>query len=367
MQAVDVLIVGAGVIGAAVAETLSRAGAFRIMLCERGTPGCEASNAAAGVLAVASGQARKGVLLELRRVSGAMFPAWVDRLCDETGIDVGYRASGVLSLACSDAEVAGLRELVEHRRSQGMRCEWLDAAAVRAVEPAVHPDIRGAALFPDDHSVDSARLVAALVAAAVRRGVALRDGTAVHALVPGPDSVRVAVGDDVIDAGIVVVAAGAWSCDLLLDLGVRIPVRPARGEMAALTPVGCAVRHTLMAGDGYVVPHGDEVLVGSTTAFVGFDKQVTAAGVAALRAHAAALVPAFAAVPFTRTWAGLRPCSTIRRPIIARLPGAPRVIVATGHHRNGVLLAPATARLVADLVTGAPPVVSLAPFVYRRH
>ena len=367
MRAVDVLIVGAGVIGAAVAEALSRVGNLRVMLCERGTPGCEASNAAAGVLAVASGQARTGVLLALRRVSGAMFPAWVDRLLDETGIDVGYRASGALSLALADDDVAGLRALVEHRRSQGIRGEWVDAAAVRGLEPAVHPHVRGAAVFPDDHSVDSARLVAALIAAATRRGVAVSAGAAVHALAPGPDSVRVAVDDGSVDAGTVVVAAGAWSRDLLLDLGVRIPVRPARGEMAAVTPVGCAVRHTLMAGDGYIVPHGDEVLVGSTTAFVGFDKHVTADGLAALRAHAAALVPAVAAAPFTRTWAGLRPCSTIRRPIIARLPGTPRVIVATGHHRNGVLLAPVTARLVADLVIGAPPVVSLAPFVYRRH
>jgi glycine oxidase len=121
-------------------------------------------------------------------------------------------------------------------------------------------------------------------------------------------------------------------------------------------------------GDGYLVPRRDgEVLVGSTTAFVGFDKSVTAEGLRTLLARAAEMVPRVREATVLRSWAGLRPCSTIRRPIIARLPGLDNVVLATGHHRNGILLAPITAKLVAEMIAGAPPCVPLAPFRYRKH
>src|SRR5512139_612673 len=340
----DVAIVGAGVIGAAIAYTLARATERRVMVVERGTPGCEASNAAAGVLAVASGQARQGVLLDLRRRSAAMFPPLVAALQAETGIDVGYRREGFLSLAFDDAQANALQELVRHRQGQGLVCELLSHAHVQALEPAVSPRVCAGALFADC-SIDNAHLVSALVRAAAQRGVMFRLHTPVQSLQREPGLVRLHTDAGVVEAPLVVVAAGAWSAELLAPLGVRAPLRPARGEMAAISAQGWQLRHTLAAGSGYLVPRSNgEVLIGSTTAFVGFDKDVTPAGVATLLAAAAGMVPRIAGVAPLRTWAGLRPCPTIRRPIIASLPAMPEIILATGHHRNGILLAPATAQ-----------------------
>jgi glycine oxidase len=138
--------------------------------------------------------------------------------------------------------------------------------------------------------------------------------------------------------------------------------------MLAVRAATWQLRHTLANGEGYLVPrdHG-EVLIGSTTTFDGFEKHVTEEGLATLRVRAAAMVPRFAEATELRSWAGLRPCSTIRRPIIAPLPAMENVILATGHHRNGILLAPMTAQLVTELVLGLPPSVLMRPFSYRKH
>ncbi len=368
MRSADVAIVGAGVIGACIAETLSRSTQLRIVLLERGTPGCEASNAAAGVLAVASGQARQGVLLELRRLSAGMFPDLVGCLQEDTGIDVGYRCDGLISLAFSEADATALDELVRHRAGQGLRCEMLAPTDLLRLEPAVNPEVYAAALFPDDRAINNELFVRALIVAAQRRGVELREQTIVRSMVCSGGAVRLELHEDALEAAVVIVAAGAWSGQVLAPCGVKVPVRPARGEMMAVRPVTWRVQHTLAAGEGYLVPRtGGEVLIGSTTAFDGFDKRVTADGLATLRARAAMVVPRIGEAAELRSWAGLRPCSTIRRPIIARLPGMENVILATGHHRNGILLAPITAQLVAELVTGAVPSAPMRPFSYRKH
>ncbi len=368
MRPVDVVIVGAGVIGSAIAYALSRTTALSVVVVERGTPGCDASNAAAGVLAVASGQARRGMLFELRRASAAMFPDWVAALEDETGAALGYERSGLLGLALSDSQASDLQELVGHRIAQGLRCELLDRAAVLSTEPAVTPQVQVAALFLDDCCIDNVQFVRALVAASRRRGVQFLLGTAVRSLAGTQRGVSVTLDDNHLAAGVAVVAAGAWSGDLLASCGIKAPLRPARGEMLAVKPTTWGLNHTLSAGDAYLVPRkGGEVLIGSTTAFVGYDKQVTATGVAGLLAGAEHIAPGIRGLPVVRSWAGLRPCSTIRRPIIARLPRLDNVILATGHHRNGIVLAPITAKLVAEMITGAAPSVPLRPLSYRRH
>ena len=363
----DVAIVGAGVIGAAIAYYVARSTKLRVVVVERGTPGCEASNAAAGVLAVSSGRARQGALLDLRRRSATMFPALVAALEEETGIDLGYRREGLIALAFTTAEADGLHQLIQHRGEQGLRCEWLTPSEVRVLEPSVSAHICGGAFFPDDRSVDSERLVAALVAAAQRRGVEFRLRVAAQAISPVGDAVKLHLDSGVVEAGVVVVAAGAWSGELLTSLGVKVPLRPARGEMLALRCENWEPHHTVSAEMGYLVPRDGKVLVGSTVAFVGFDKQVTAEGVATLLANAALMVPRLDGTAPVRTWAGLRPCPTIRRPIIAPLPGLANVLLATGHHRNGILLAPITAQLVTELITAATPTVPLHPFNYRRR
>jgi glycine oxidase len=364
----DVAIIGAGVIGCAIAYALARATPLRIVVFERGTPGCEASNAAAGVLAVASGQARQGVLLDLRRRSAEMFPALVRDLEEQTDIDLGYREAGLISLAFSETEAVALQDLVQHRNGQGLRCQLLTPAEARELEPALSPRLSAAALFPDDHSINNERLVAALVMAARNRGVSFRIRHPVRSVSAEGNTVTLQFPSGSFEAGLVIVTAGAWSGEVLAPLDIKVPLRPARGEMTAIRPCGWTLRHTVTAGTGYLVPRETgEVLIGSTTAFVGFESQVTPHGLATLLTNAAAMVPQTRGTTPLRSWAGLRPCPTIRRPIIAFLPNLERVLLATGHHRNGILLAPITGQLVTELVTGAPTSVAMRPFSYRKH
>jgi glycine oxidase len=362
------VIVGAGVIGAAIAYELSRQTRLHVMVVERGTPGCEASNAAAGTLPVASSRARGGAVFALRRASARLFPDLVARLEEESAMHLGYRCDGTLAVALSDAEAEALDDLVPHRLTQGFAAQRLDRDAVLAAEPAINPEVRCGAFFADDTRIESPPLVAALVRAAQRRGVGFRLGTDIRAAQVERASLRLFLHDGELWAPAVVVAAGAWSAPLLAGCGVKVPVRPARGEMLALRPARWSLRVPVSAQGGYLVPRPNgEVFVGSTMSFAGFDRRVTPTGVAMLRDLAAAAVPQARAARLLRTWAGLRPCSTIRRPLITRLPGAENVVLATGHHRNGILLAPITAKLVVELITGVPPSIPLHPFGYRKH
>ncbi len=297
-----------------------------------------------------------------------MFPELVEALEDETGTALEYQQSGLLSLAFSDVQASAAHELVRHRTAQGLRCAWLDRPAVLAAEPAVNPQVHAAAVFHDDGRINNVRFVHALAAASRRRGVQFLLGTCTRSLSATPRAAQLVLDNDRLEAGVVIVAAGAWSSELLASCGIKAPIRPARGEMLAVRPTRWHLRRTLSAGSGYLVPRTNgDVLIGSTMAFVGYDKQVTAAGVAALLAHAEQMVPGIGTAPVTRSWAGLRPCSTIRRPIIGPLPGLDNVILATGHHRNGILLAPITAQLVREMVTRVTPTVPLRPLSYRRH
>jgi glycine oxidase len=367
VRPVDVAVVGGGIVGCAVADRLSQTTSLRIAVFERGTPGCEASGAAAGVLAVASGKAPRGALFELRCASAEMFPELVAQLEDETGVAIGYRRGGMLVLAASEDEAAELVRLAELRRSQGFDCEVLSRPSLHRRQQGLHPRIGVGVVFHDEATVDSAAMVRALVARARLRGVHFVTGTAVRAVVPRGASVDVVLGDTVVAAEQAVIAAGAWSGEVLSEAAVRVPLRPARGEMVALSCESTRLCAALKSGETYLITRDGEILVGSTNEFAGFDKEARPDTATMLVARAAALVPGLARARLRRHWVGLRPCPTIRRPIISRLPGFQSVVLATGHHRSGIVLAPITARLVADLLLGEPPSVDLEPFAYRRR
>lgn len=364
----DIGIVGGGIIGCAIAYELAKARAGRIVVFERGVPGAQASGAAAGVLAVSSSRAPGGVLFDLKRRGIACFPTLVEALRAETGIDVEYRQDGLVEVAFSEEQLHSLATLVQRRRGQGFHSELLTAGALREREPQASEEAAGAAFFPDDHAVNNARLVEALRAAAERRGVEIRCNADIDAIERADGRVAaVSHGGRRTAVGQLVIAAGAWSRALGELLRVKVPVRPDRGEMAALLAPR-AVRHTLAWGDGYLVPRRDgEVLVGSTSTRNVWDCTVSARSLSLLLSRAVRMVPALGDAPVVRAWAGLRPLSTIRRPIIDRLPGYANVLLATGHHRNGIVLAPITGRLVAEWITRGETSISLQPFCYRAH
>lgn len=365
MKHADIVIVGAGIIGAAIAYELSRSFRARIVVVENHQHG-QASTAAAGVLAVASGQARRGALLDLRRRSAHMFPSWVEALEERTGITLGYRTEGLLSVSSSEASIASLANLVAHRQRQGMRALLLDGSEVREIEPVVSPRVRGGALFPDDCSIDSQRFLRALVSASTAHGVEFKMGVTVGDFRAAGSGVSVEAGGERLQAGTLIVAAGCWSTALLEEVDVRVPIRPVQGEMLALRSA-LPIKHILSAEDTYLVPRAEELLIGSTTRHVGFDARVRAGGVHELLVRATTLAPGLMTAPILRWWSGLRPCATIHRPIISRLDAYPDVILATGHHRNGILLAPVTASLVRAMVMHTAPEVPLKPFGYRRR
>jgi glycine oxidase len=367
----DVLIIGAGVIGCAIARALALGGAGRIAVVDRGQPGAEASNAAAGVLAVASSRAPRGALFELKRASAGLYPALVDALRAETGQDVGYSDAGLLDLAFTSREAEQLDRLIAKRREDGFRIERLDGDAVRERLPQINPAVRRGAHFADDAAVDNSRLVAALYAAAATRGVDFRLGRTVRRLQAVRGRVTaVELDEGRLMPGRVVIAAGAWSAALLRGLRVRLPVRSDRGEMMAvkLRPPAPPLPLPVSWRDGYLVPRPDgEVLIGSTSARDATDKLVTASHAALLLTRAVRMLPALADAPITRVWSGLRPWCTLGRPIIGPLRGFANVTLAVGHHRNGILLAPITAQLVAELLLHGATSRPLEPFVYRAR
>jgi glycine oxidase len=320
------------------------------------------------LLVVASSRGPRGALFDLKRASAALFAPLVEALRDETGVDPEYTAAGLLDLAFTSREAESLDRLAARRSEQGFAVEHLDADAVRARFPAVNPAVRRGAYFADDRGVNNTRLVEALHVSASRLGVDVRLATAVERI--DTERGRVAsltAGGTRIALGHLVVAAGAWSGEIGALLGVRIPLRSDRGEMLAVRP-RAPLPLALSWGDAYLVPRADgEVLIGSTSARDATEKVVTAAGMALLLGRAVRMVPALADAGVVRAWAGLRPLCGLRRPIIGPPRGFANVTLAVGHHRNGILLAPITAQLIAELLLRRETSLSLQPFRWRPN
>jgi len=356
----DVLVIGGGVIGCAIARAL--APARRVLVVDRGAIGAEASSAAAGVLGVASGD-DEATRLELRRASRSEFDALAPALRDETGIDVGFTVCGVLALAGDDDEAAALEAKAARRRAQGFAAEVLDTVALHALEPAAHPRTVRAVRFADDGVVVATRLVAALAESARRRGAVVVPGLPALAVERAGERVtRVRLGEDWIAPGLVVLATGAWAASGIVGLDA-VGVVPVRGQMLALRAGAATPRHVLTRGSAFAVPRPDgEVWIGATFEEAGFAKAVTPDGLAALASHVDALAPSLRSWPVVRSWSGLRPSVPSGGPAIGPAPGLANVLLALGHHRNGILLAPVTARTIAAYADdGELPAVA-APF-----
>ena len=366
MAAPDVIIVGGGVIGCAIAYYLAEAGT-QVTILERGEIGGEASGASAGILAPLELTLEQGSLLDLCLASMPLHPSLADTLRQESGIDVEYLRSGILRVALSDEDADDLHALVEHQRPQGVM-QWVDAEALRRLEPRLAA-ARGGVYSPHLHQVNPHRLTQALAQAAVARGAALRQGGAVTGFVTSGSRVTgVRTGEGRMMAGHVVLAAGSWTAALGRRLGATLPVRPMRGQMLAFADFSSPLRHILLGEDrGYLAPKANGFLfVGSTVEDVGFRRNTTAKGLAGLRRMAATLVPSLAYAEVASDWAGLRPGSPDGLPILGPVPGWEGVSVASGHFRKGILLAPITGRLMAQWLTQGRTEISLEPFSPAR-
>jgi len=335
--------------GCATALALSGKGAGEIVVLERAVPGAEASSAAAGILG-AQLEAREPADLDAFRRARDGYRAWAEELRAETGIDVGYRQSGALDVAFDEGAEPALRDRVAAQRRAGLVAEVLDGRGARAVEPTLSDCAVCAAHFPEEAQVDPPALLRALVAAVARRPrVTVRSGVTVRGLlVEGDRCVGARVDDGELRADATVLAAGSWS-SLVPGVPRDLPeVKPIRGQLVQLDERPPRVRTIVFGDHGYVVPRGDgRVVCGSTMEDVGFRREVTAAGLASILAKALALVPSLGEAQVGPAWSSFRPQAT--RPLVGASP-LPGLFLATGHHRNGILLARETGERVAEVL-----------------
>jgi glycine oxidase len=361
----DVVVIGAGVQGCAVALRLAQAGRD-VLVLERSVPGAEASSAAGGILSPGVEAVEPGPFYELCRASLARYPALVRELEAATGLALGYRAEGTLEVALDDAHAQILAARAERLVRRGMPVEILDDAGARRLEPALSPQARGALYFGDEASIDPRLLARALYLAARAAGARFETGQVQRIVVE--DGRATAVDHDAgrLEAGAVVLAAGAWSA-LVPGSGLpRGAVRPVRGQIALLDTRQRLLSRVVFSDKGYVVPRADgRLLCGSTMEEVGFEKAVTAGGLHGVLGMALELAPALASAPLLDTWSSFRPASPDGWPILGRSAVA-GLFHATGHTRNGILLTPVSADAVAAEVLGRPPPVDLSPFRAER-
>jgi glycine oxidase len=362
---VDVVVVGAGVIGLSIAWRARLAG-MSVTLLERDRAGEGASHVAAGMLApvaeVEFGEAGRR-LLELGLRSAAMWPAFASELEASTGLSVGLTRTGTLLLARDEDDARELERQLAFRQSLGLQVQRLRPSEARALEPALAPTVRLALDAPDDHSVDPRLVLAALKDACVSAGVRLRERAPVARIdvdqAPSGAPRRVTgvtlEEGERVPAGQVVIAAGAWAAGIGLPAGAGLPVRPVKGQILRLRdPAGPGLlRRVVRFRGGYVVPRDDgRYVLGATVEERGFSLEPTAGGVYELLRDAHELVPGLSELEIAELSVGLRPGSPDNAPAIG--PGSVEGLAwATGHHRNGILLAPLTAELVAHVLGGA--------------
>ncbi len=359
----DVLIIGGGIIGCAIAWRLAE-GRLKVTVVDRGEPGAEASSAAAGMLAPQGETVTPDAFFEFGRASRDLYPEFVREVETASRMKVGYRREGTLLVAASDEEERELDAVYNGQTKAGLALERLSPQACHARVSGLAPEIRSGLFVAGDHWLDNEKLAAALVKAAHRAGVKFRTRAAVRRFEIKSGrvaSVQLApaskAGTKKLSAGIFVLAAGSWSSGLAESAGLRLPMSPCRGQMIefeAPKPPG----HVVRSGLHYLVPRDrGRVLAGTTAEYVGFDKAVTAQGLDSIISGVARIVPFLKQYRFRRAWCGLRPDTADHRPILG-FGDITNLVFSTGHFRNGILLAPITAQVIEELIlsgsTGHP-------------
>jgi glycine oxidase len=384
----DAVVIGGGVIGLAVARELARGGA-EVVLIERGEVGAESSWAAAGMLAPQVEANRADEFFRLAAASRDAYPEFARELEEESGIDIELDRTGTLYLAFTEEDEEECERRLLWQTRAGLRVERLTAVEVRALEPQVSARVRSALRFPLDGQVENRRLTSALAEACVRRGVRIITQTEVGTVkVEDGRAVAVETSRGATRASSFVVACGAWASLLRFDTSAthevsaahgadahepRPRIEPVRGQMLCFAPAAQSplVRHVVYSPRGYLVPRRDgRLLAGTTTEHAGFDKSITDSGRETITMLAREIAPAVEGFVVSEAWAGLRPHGADDWPVLGALADVPNLFYATGHYRNGILLAPLTGALVAGMIlrrgATSPLTEAFTPERFRR-
>ena len=365
-----VAIIGAGVAGLGIGWRLAQAGAV-VDIFDRDAAGRAASHAAAGLLA-AGLECEPGETWQwpLNRWSQELWPDFTVELETASGVDLGYRDEGTLAVAPTRDDAARLQFNYAFQRDQGIEMEWLDGVELRRREPYLRAGAAAAMYSPNDHHVDNRRVVAALGRAFQAAGGKLYEHVTVDAVaIEASRAVGIVAAGKEHRSDFVVLAAGARSRDIAgLPEAVRPPVRPVKGQMLALrmepsTPI---LHHAVFGPNVYLVPRRDgRLVIGATVEERGFDDALTAGGVFGLLEAAWRLLPGIEDLPIDEMWVGHRPTSRDDGPILGPT-SVDGLVMATGHHRNGILQTPATVEVVSRFVLGGALVPEAEPFTIAR-
>jgi glycine oxidase len=348
----NILVVGAGIVGCAVAYELARRGAS-VQIVDDRPPGMGATQASAGMLApYTEAKDRNALFLDLAVRSLELYDEFMARVAGDAGARVGYNRAGTIEIAGTAERMTELRDIARRLGGRGVALDVLDPPAARAQEPALGHDLAGALVIGAHGYVNAPALALALFTAARCLGATFADGGRVRRITRRGSNLQVEADNHIHTAQTVVVAAGSWSGQIQIEGAAALPVHPVRGQMLHLTwKGGPPLRRVTWGERCYLVPWDDgTLLVGATMEEVGFDEKTTTAGVQDLLNAACELVPRVRDAGFLGARAGLRPGTPDAMPIVGWSRMVPNVMYATGHFRNGVLLAPLTAQLVADAI-----------------
>ncbi len=342
-----VLIIGGGVIGLSIARSLSKKGVKNITILERGEVGKQASHAAAGMLAPHAEAEKLDDFFNFCSESLSLYPQFSEELFDETNININLDKSGTLYLAFTENDSIEINNRYAWQITNGLKVEHLSDREVRKLEPFVSPDVHEGLFFPNDWQVENRKLVAALQRFCELNDIEIITNTEVKSLSKN----YAETVDKKYDFDALILANGAW-LSLIEPNSFTLPnVRPIRGQMASFKTAKRLFSKVIYSPRGYIVPRKDgKIIVGASVEDVGFDNQTTELEVAKLLENAFEISPSLSNLSVSETWSGLRPCSLDNLPILGEI--SDNIFIAAAHYRNGILLAPKTAEIIAEAIVG---------------
>ncbi len=350
-----VLIIGGGVVGMTIAREFLKSGADDIVLIDQGELGKEASYAAAGMLSPQAESNTNDLFFRFCCEARDSYPEFAEEIQIESGVDIELDRTGTISAAFGEKDEAVLSERFHWQTAAGLQVDRLSGSETHRLEPFISPDTVGSLFFPNDWQIENRALLRGLEIIVRRSCFEIHESTSVKSLIIDGESVSGVLTKDnrTIEGDLVILATGAWTS--LIETGLNdlsLPeIRPVRGQIISYQTAKRLLTHVIYSRRGYVVPrHDGRVLAGATVEDAGFENEVTEAGVEFLKGNSVELIPSFAKLKVSESWSGLRPCSSDKLPMIGMVPGCRNLYLSTGHYRNGVLLAPLSAKLLTESV-----------------